>query len=297
MKGLIYKITNKVNNKSYIGQTRYTLEFRWRQHLNSKDNCYFHKAIKKYGAENFNVEILEECDFKDLDSREIFYIAKYNTFKDGYNSTIGGDGVRTLMLDDKYDEIKRLYLSGFSSNKIATLYDVDKASVVKILKSLDVKIRNNKISINKQEFEELVRDYKTGYSLKQLAKRYDCSSVGLKEYLLKKGVDIREKYQILEDPESQEKMIYEYQNHLTKVDDLLKKYHCSYLTFKKILSLHKLDLKGVHKEHKLNEEQNKQVISLYLEGLKVDEISQLFKVDRCTIYSVLKRHDVKLRRI
>ena len=164
MKGIIYKITNKVNNKSYIGQTRYTLEFRWRQHLNSKDNCYFHKAIKKYGSENFSVEVLEECDFKDLDSREIYYIAKYDTFKNGYNSTIGGDGVRTLILDDKYDEIKRLYLSGFSSNKIATLYNVDKASIVKILKSLDVKLRNNKISINKQEFEELVKDYNTGYS-------------------------------------------------------------------------------------------------------------------------------------
>ena len=166
MKGFIYKITNKVNGKSYIGQTRYSVEFRWRQHIHKKDNVYFHNALKKYGIENFTIETLEECDYKDLDSREIFYIAKYDTFNSGYNLTIGGSGNRVLLLDNKYDEIKELYLSGFSSNKIATLYNVDKASIIKILKQLNVKIRNQKtININKQEFEELVTDYKSGYSL------------------------------------------------------------------------------------------------------------------------------------
>ena len=62
MKGIIDKITNKVNNKSYIGQTRYSLEFRWRQHQHKKDNTYFHNAIKKYGVDNFELSILEECD-------------------------------------------------------------------------------------------------------------------------------------------------------------------------------------------------------------------------------------------
>ena len=49
MKGYIYKVTNKVTGKSYIGQTRYTVEFRWRQHQHKKDNTYFHNSIKKYG--------------------------------------------------------------------------------------------------------------------------------------------------------------------------------------------------------------------------------------------------------
>ena len=53
MEGFIYKITNKVNGKSYIGQTRNTVEFRWRQHYKAKDNKYFHRAIQKYGKENF----------------------------------------------------------------------------------------------------------------------------------------------------------------------------------------------------------------------------------------------------
>ena len=110
MKGIIYKITNKVNNKSYIGQTRYTLQFRWNQHLHKKDNTYFHNAISKYGKDNFSLEILEECDVEKLNDREIFYIAKFDTFNNGYNLTIGGDGNRRLTLDDKYGEIKSLYL-------------------------------------------------------------------------------------------------------------------------------------------------------------------------------------------
>ena len=199
MKGLIYKITNKVNEKAYIGQTRYTVEFRWKQHQFKKDKTYFHNAIHKYGAENFTVEVLEECNIEDLNNREIFYIAKFDTFKNGYNLTIGGDGNRRLLLDDSYNEIKELYLSGFSSNKIAILYKVDKATIVKILKSLEVKLRSNKLSINNQEFQELVQDYKSGYSLKMLAKRYDCDSKALGEYLKRKGIDLRIKYNILKD--------------------------------------------------------------------------------------------------
>ena len=228
MKGIIYKITNKVNNKSYIGQTRYTIEFRWKQHQHKKDNTYFHNAIHKYGVENFSIEILEECNIEDLNQKEIFYIAKYDTFKNGYNLTIGGDGNRRLLLDDSYNEIKELYLSGFSSNKIATLYKVDKASIVKILKALGVKIRSNKLNINHQEFLELVHDYQTGYSLRELAKRYDCSPDGLKGYLSRKGVDLRNKYSILNDEKSQEGLINDYLDGNLKLREVLSKYHCSF---------------------------------------------------------------------
>lgn len=146
--------------------------------------------------------MLEEVDVELLNEREIFYIAKYDSFNSGYNLTIGGDGNRTLLLDDKYEEIKSMYLSGFSSNKIAVLYKVDKATIVKILKQLGVKIRNNSLNINKQELGELVEDYRNGYSVRELAKRYNCSAQGLKEYLIRKGVDLKDKYSILNDKEA-----------------------------------------------------------------------------------------------
>ena len=292
MKGFIYKITNKVNGKSYIGQTRYTVEFRWRQHQHKKDNVYFHNAIHKYGVDNFIVETLEECDYKDLNSREIFYIAKYNTFKNGYNLTIGGDGNRRLLLDDKYEEIKELYLSGFSSNKIATLYQVDKASIVKILKQLGIKLRSNKLNINNKEFQELVKDYQTGYSLKELAKRYDCSPTGLKGFLLKRGVDLKIKYSILNDQQGQEKLIKYYTENEMNVDNIMKTFHCSYATFTKVLSLHGISQKGIGKHFKMSDTQCLEAISLFNQGVSIQKIAHKYNVDKCTIYSMFKRYHV-----
>ena len=292
MKGIIYKITNKVNGKSYIGQTRYTIEFRLKQHQHKKDNTYFHNAIHKYGIENFSIEILEECNIEDLNSREIFYIAKYNTFKDGYNLTIGGDGNRRLLLDDSYNEIKELYLSGFSSNKIAILYKVDKASVVKILKSLGVKIRSNKLNINHQEFLELLQDYQSGYSLKELSKRYDCSSVGLKEYLVKRGVDLRNKYNILEDKESQDRLINDYLDETLKLSEIMSKYHCSYNTFTKILSLHGIDKKGKGTHFKLRDFECLEAIKMFNDGKTIKQIAERFEVNKSTIYSLFRRYHV-----
>lgn len=290
MKGIIYKVTNKVNGKSYIGQTRYTLEFRWRQHIHKKDNSYFHNAIRKYGQENFILEILEECPVSILNEREIFYIAKYNTFKEGYNLTIGGDGNRRLLLDNSYDEIKELYLSGFSSNKIATLYNVDKASIVKILKQFGVKIRSNSLNINKQEFNELVQDYQNGYSLRELAKRYNCTAPGLKGFLIRKGVDLRHRYDIIKDSEAQYNLIEDYTSGAKTAEECQRYYHCSYAVFKKILSLHGV---STNKKHfKLSDSQCLTAIGMFNRGTKVKDIARHFSVDKCTIYSLLKRYHV-----
>lgn len=289
MKGFIYKITNKVNGMSYIGQTRYTVEFRWKQHQHKKDNTYFHNAIQKYGVENFQVEILEECEYKDLDSKEIFYIAKYNTFEKGYNLTIGGDGRRKIISDNQYEEISELYLSGFSSNKIATLYDVDKATILKILHIQGIKLRSNTLNINNQELQELIKDYQFGFSLKELAKRYDCSPTGLKEFLLKKGVDLRIRYSVLEDSEKQEQIINCYLS--GKTYSYIKKEYCiSESTIKKILSLHGI---ATTKHHfKMSDKECLEAISLFNQGYEVQNIARHFGVNKCTIYSMFKRYHV-----
>ena len=59
---IIYKATNKINGKSYIGQTTKELDERIKGHLNSNKNLYFHKALEKYSIDNFEWTILEECN-------------------------------------------------------------------------------------------------------------------------------------------------------------------------------------------------------------------------------------------
>lgn len=106
---LIYSITNAINGKRYIGQTIRSLEQRWYDHCydaeNSNKNFHFYKAIRKYGHENFMIETIEEIsDTSLLDEREIYWIAFYNTFNNGYNSTIGGGGNKGYKHSDEIRE-------------------------------------------------------------------------------------------------------------------------------------------------------------------------------------------------
>lgn len=113
--GRIYKYTNLINGKIYIGQTTQTLERRHAKHLcQLSDNTYFHRALEKYGAENFKLELVEDnipCD--ELDEREKYWINEYESFYTlgkGYNLTAGGKwGSGTQKIISKQaEEIKNL---------------------------------------------------------------------------------------------------------------------------------------------------------------------------------------------
>lgn len=95
----IYKITNKVNGKVYIGQS-VNIANRWKQHrktpYNPNDKSYdlpLYRAIRKYSLDNFSFEVIEECTIEELDSKEIYWIKYYNSTntEKGYNLKEGGN--------------------------------------------------------------------------------------------------------------------------------------------------------------------------------------------------------------
>lgn len=95
--GVIYKATNKVNGKSYIGQTIRDFNRRKVEHLNQAKNkhrscAYFHSAILKYGADSFTWEVIFESEsIEELNAKEIEFIKKFNTYgSEGYNLCEGG---------------------------------------------------------------------------------------------------------------------------------------------------------------------------------------------------------------
>lgn len=97
--GYIYKITNLINNKVYIGKTKNSIDIRFKQHLYEidklKTKSLLHDAIKKYGVDNFKVEEIDSATcLQELNDKERFYINKYNSRnpKLGYNICIGGEG-------------------------------------------------------------------------------------------------------------------------------------------------------------------------------------------------------------
>lgn len=114
MDGKIYLITNLINNKKYVGQTVMTLKQRWNKHLSNSRTLNptgIAGAIKKYGEQNFSMELLATCKIEDLNELEEYYIKKYNSFNDGYNLTLGGEGGKTLNLNEeevikKYQELQ-----------------------------------------------------------------------------------------------------------------------------------------------------------------------------------------------
>ncbi len=96
--GVIYKITNTINGKIYIGQTIQSLKARKRDHRNKVtrlSNLYLYRAFNKYGFESFEWEVLDQAESKhELDEKERFYIKQFRAThrKYGYNMTFGGEG-------------------------------------------------------------------------------------------------------------------------------------------------------------------------------------------------------------
>lgn len=93
----IYKFENLTNGNCYIGQS-VNIEKRYKDHLSraknansSEYNSAFHRALRKYGVDNFSFVILEECDKSLLNKQEEYWIAFYNSYEQGYNETPGGN--------------------------------------------------------------------------------------------------------------------------------------------------------------------------------------------------------------
>jgi len=85
---MIYLITNKINNKQYIGKTSQSLDKRWYQHCKNAEyglDTYLYRAIRKYGVENFECVYIAD----GLNDEEVLLIEQYNPV---YNMTKGGDG-------------------------------------------------------------------------------------------------------------------------------------------------------------------------------------------------------------
>lgn len=123
--GYIYKIENLINHKIYIGQTtkeRPTDRFSQHRYLarhpeQETSISYLHRAMNKYGIENFSFEVIEEIENSSLNEREQYWIKeKESLTPHGYNMTIGGEGTigysRTQSKEEKMkrsESVKKFY--------------------------------------------------------------------------------------------------------------------------------------------------------------------------------------------
>lgn len=155
----IYKITNSLNGKIYIGKTLQTPEERFKEHIrdSKKERCEkrpLYDAINKYGAENFLLETIEECSDNIVNEREIYWIEYYQSFKYGYNATKGGDGTHYL----DYDLICETYKQVQNTVKTAEICKCHPDSVKRILKEKKIKITLSS-EIIKKETSKMINQY------------------------------------------------------------------------------------------------------------------------------------------
>lgn len=110
----IYKYTNNLNGLVYIGQAKnlqrrkYAHSSAYKNPSASEYNNQLHTAMRKYGIENFTFEVVEQCKIEELNEREKYWIAFYNSYKKGYNGTEGGD---ILSVDNSGEANGRAYMT------------------------------------------------------------------------------------------------------------------------------------------------------------------------------------------
>ena len=136
--GYIYMIYNDINDNKYIGKTSHTIEYRW--NLHKRDYTYFnyplYNAFKKYGLEHFFIKEIEQCDDDVLSDRERYWIEYYNSYKQGYNATLGGEGCPKY----NYEEIMSLWHQGYSIRYISTQLGAHPEVIGRIIRDLGVSI-------------------------------------------------------------------------------------------------------------------------------------------------------------
>ena len=128
----LYKITNDINGKVYVGKTEHSIEKRFKEHCcdRTKRRCEkrpLYSAMNKYGVEHFHVELLEETD--DAVNREIYWIEYYNSYHFGYNATRGGDGKGYI----DHQQVIATYNKTQNIAETAKMLNIHSSSVAKIL--------------------------------------------------------------------------------------------------------------------------------------------------------------------
>lgn len=189
MFGIIYIITNSINDKVYIGQTIQSLNNRWKEHCRkscskNEANMHIKRAIFKYGEDKFSIKELEKCNIENLNEREIYYINLYNSYINGYNSTKGGSGNKPLKLD-KEDQVSivELYKLGFSLRDIAKEYNVDKATIKHIIEINNIKIRETRTYKLSQEDRLKILEDSTYMTRKDIMIKWNISKSYLSQLI------------------------------------------------------------------------------------------------------------------
>ena len=196
MKGSIYIIRNTINDKVYVGQTTQTINIRFTNHKMASrtgEDTKFYRAMRKHGEENFYPELLERVEVEDLNDRERYWIKYYDSYYNGYNSTLGGDQPYRI----NYDKVIELWNNGMGVTEIARTMGHDDGAISHILKNMGgitnekihERMRKNMRSITD---EQVLEQWNKGLTPHQIHQQIGSTPETIKEILLENGITEQE---------------------------------------------------------------------------------------------------------
>lgn len=212
----IYKITNLINGHSYIGKSKNIYE-RWSEHKRESqlpestweknkrhEQTQLHKAMRKYGVNQFSYEIIEECSLEELDKKEIYWIAYYNTYldKNHYNMTPGGDGYNCgsgenapgcKITQQECNLIKEGLKNRMTANEILKIVPNATRGIITSInyghswfdlnETYPLSIRNGNRLWSQEEAMAIRQKYSEGINLQDLAEQYGGSPDTIKDLI------------------------------------------------------------------------------------------------------------------
>lgn len=316
----IYKITNKINNKVYIGKSKnikkrhseHRNELRKNEHVNN----YLQNAWNKYGEENFEFSILEECETdKDLNDREIFFIKEYKShMRDcGYNLSTGGEG-GSLSEETKnkirntnrgkgtnlsYVDIKNIKLSlacCIDRKEIIKKYNISKAVVDQIamgksfsyvLSELNETIYNLKKKLINERNDYIIKLFNEGNRIVDIVNitGYSESIVEKCVYNRTKSVEeTKNKYQLIYDK------VYELYSNGENKFSISKILDISPSTVSRYLNGENNPYKDLPFKKIIKEFYPKIISMYYNDKMSQEEIAKVYNVRHTTISNIINNH-------
>ena len=178
MNGFIYIIRNTINDKVYIGQTRTSVDIRWKEHLRHAKygDQVINRAMRKYGVDKFYIETLEICDISVIDYREVYYIDLYDSTNKskGYNVSIGGKTPKFKRKALSISTLVDLYKNqGFTLDEIANKFEVTRYIITTELRNAGIQIKERykeENKFNKIDKHFLLKALQDNKSLRKAAK-------------------------------------------------------------------------------------------------------------------------------
>ena len=154
--GCIYIIKNHINSKVYVGKTTTTIEQRFKEHIRDsrkrrQEKRPLYNAMRKHGVDQFYIELIEQTE--NTADREKYWIQYYDSYHNGYNATVGGDGSEYV---DK-TKIISLYQECLNIKEVRRQTGHDEGTISKILKEFNIPVHWSKETIRKEKSKHIAK--------------------------------------------------------------------------------------------------------------------------------------------